>query len=263
MRYTILDRTSRFVDGEWDRRQNNTTNRFFRYYAPQYKFRSTANNYFDGPYGESKFEFTQGQKLFFGTVKLAGQGVDDESFGTASLPAFPGNEEMWVHIPNVTFTSSVSGFPVKNGVAAIPIPVLPDSEGRFGLVLPSGTPYIYVKMTGTLWRKVVFGTGTDTIQTKFWNGATSTPTQILTLRMGDVNEDNVIKVGTTEPADLAYLTNRIGGRVTLLNDGVPRIYIYDLPCDLNRDNKVDQDDYDNYDTLLRPTSNVPGAEFTP
>jgi hypothetical protein len=105
-------------------------------------------------------------------------------------------------------------------------------------------------MRGTLWKKVTFGGTVNTVQEQGW---VSNTWQDLTLRYGDVNEDNVINSGTGPGTDSKYLEDRVGGKVSMTTTGADSIYRYDYPCDINRDGQIQQStDFDVWDTLLKP-----------
>lgn len=205
----------------------------------EYELTSQENQWF-GTQADT-FTVTQGQKLFFGKVQWTGSG------SYTQVPFHVGQDLLLVHIPGRTF-----GAHATDGQ---PLPLQVDEQGRFGLVLPASTDHIFVKMYGTLWKKITFAGTVNSLQEQSWDGTTVDLGATLTLRYGDVNEDNVISVSPLT-GDRAYLSARVGGEVTMVDEpGELKIYKYDYVCDLNRDNKVDNaGDRDFLRDYLEPTS---------
>lgn len=205
----------------------------------EYELTSQENQWF-GTQADT-FTVTQGQKLFFGKVQWTGSG------SYTQVPFHVGQDLLLVHIPGRTFgTHATDGQP---------LPLQVDEQGRFGLVLPASTDHIFVKMYGTLWKKITFAGTVNTLQEQSWAGTGVDLGATLTLRYGDVNEDNVISLNPLT-GDRAYLSARVGGVVSMTATGENSIYKYDYVCDLNRDNKVDGDDGDRelFDLFLQPSA---------
>lgn len=199
------------------------------------------------------FTYAPGTKLFFGTVKWTGTGNYTE------LPAKCGQDMLLVHVPGKTYKIG------PNADYSKPIPLLLDQNGRFGFVVPDGVNAIYVKMYGTLWHRVAFnGVSTNEDEETLWNGTVADFDAKLHLRYGDVNEDNKIIRTVNDPdRDRDYLNERVGGLISMTATGANSIFKYDYVCDLNRDNKVDDQLGDGafFRDFLEPTNNLDGANL--
>ncbi|MBL8048853.1 MAG: hypothetical protein JNJ45_09240 [Chthonomonas sp.] len=147
-----------------------------------------------------------------------------------------------------------------------------DKEGRFAVKLPTTWAYVFVRTEQSLWRKVGFvvrGPGGLTDESRVflpWQDINAW--QTLKLAYGDMDEDNVIEnfypedhVGgwmNSAATDLNQYDARIDAVVRLITGSQEQsINYYHLGVDLNRNRRIEDDDYQ---ILAKyPNGNIAGA----